>query len=125
MPEQATSSQTGSGQRRLDADRRAWIRFPSKPGIKSQPLNSDTNNVGAAWFGTVHDVSPAGIGFVTCERVEPGTELIVELSSEPNEMLQLLVRVIYASQEAEDQWFIGCELARELSPHELSIFLGD
>jgi hypothetical protein len=81
--------------------------------------------VDAAWFGAVHDVSPAGIGLVTSERVEPGTELIVELTSEPNEMLQLLVRVIYASQEGDDQWMIGCELARELSPHELSIFLGE
>jgi hypothetical protein len=117
MPEQAVSS--------LNTDRRDWIRFPSKPSISVHPLTSDTQNVDSAWFGTVQDVSPAGIGLVANERLEPGTVLIVELSSETNEMMQLPVRVVHASQEADDQWMIGCELACELSPHELSIFLGE
>jgi PilZ domain len=125
MPEQGTSSQTESSQRDLDTDRRDWIRFPSKPGISVQPLTSDAQNVGSAWLGTVQDVSPAGIGLVASERVEPGTVLIVELSSATNELMQLPLRVVHASEEADGQWIIGCELTCELSPQELSIFLGE
>jgi hypothetical protein len=120
MPKQPISSQTGS--RRLKPDDRAWIRIRSKPGISSEALNPNREN---AWLGTVRDVSPAGIGLIVGQHVEPGTELILELFSETNETVQLPVRVIHATPEANGQWVIGCQLARALRPHEMSIFLDD
>jgi hypothetical protein len=124
MAKQTIPSQTG-GRRRLKTERRAWIRFPSKPGISSQPLTTNKKDVDTAWLGMVRDVSPAGIRLTMIQRVEPGAVLIVELSAEANEVLRLPVRAVHATPEANGHWLIGCELGRELSPQELSIFFGE
>jgi PilZ domain len=124
MAKQTNPAQTVSRQRRLETERRAWIRFPSDAGISSQPLTPSKNELDTGWLGTVRDVSPVGIRLAMSQRCERGTALIVELSAESNEGLRLPVRVVHATQEANGQWIIGCELARELSPQELTIFLG-
>jgi hypothetical protein len=124
MAKQTIPSPTGD-RKQLKTERRAWIRFPSKVGISSQPLTPNKKDVDTAWLGMVRDVSPAGIRLTMIQRVEPGAALIVELSPESNEVLRLPVRVVHAAPEANGHWSIGCELGRELSPQELSIFLGE
>jgi hypothetical protein len=73
----------------------------------------------------VRDVSPTGIRLTMIQRLEPGAALILELSTEPDDVLRLPVPVVHATPEANGHWIIGCELGRELSPQELSIFLGE
>src|SRR5262249_5500176 len=108
MAKETIPSQAG-GRRRLKTERRAWIRFPSKPGISSQPLTANKKDVDTACLGMVRDVSPTGIRLRMIQRLNPGAALILELSAEPNEVLRLPVRVVHATPEANGHWIIGCE----------------
>jgi hypothetical protein len=123
MAEQKTPFETGGHQSRAKTERRAWIRFPCKLEVTPQPL-TPSSNADTAWLGTIRDISAVGIALTMSQCVEPGTALVVETSAESNELLRLPVRVVHVTPEVNAQWIIGCELARELSPQEFSIFLG-
>jgi hypothetical protein len=55
-------------------------------------------------------------------RFEPGTVLIVELSSAKAEGRQL-IRVVHATREKKKGWIIGCAFVTPLSEEELQTFL--
>jgi hypothetical protein len=61
-----------------------------------------------ALFGTIRNVSSAGIALSTSRSFDPGTELVIELSAKRKSVLRLPVRVVHATPEKEGRWVIGC-----------------
>ena len=72
----------------------------------------------AWWFAQVRDLSPRGVGLVVRHRFEPGTLLLVELSSGDQHASQTFrARVIHATSE-EDGWLLGCVFPNVLEEGE-------
>lgn len=101
------------------AERRAWVRLPSRATAYCQPSGTG-NDLGGWWVGGVRDISPGGVGLVLKERFEPGTMLSIELQSTRAHCCHLLLaRVVNARHQAGLGWVVGCEFAVPLSEEEL------
>jgi hypothetical protein len=60
------------------------------------------------WLAQVRDLTPRGIGLLVQHRFEPGTLLLIELSSVDHCVNQTFrARVVHATLE-EGGWLLGC-----------------
>ena len=126
MAEQTIPFQTANPETCVKIDRRACVRFASQQAITCQPATPvSTHPASTAWMGTVRDVSPAGVGLTMNRRFEPGSALIVELSTGHDGIVRRRVRVAHATLENNGRWIIGCEFERPLSQEDVRTLLED
>jgi PilZ domain len=63
----------------------------------------------------VQNISVAGIGFLTNQRLEPGTWLVVELAKVNRGLYPELRAEIKHKTASENGYFVGCHFARLLT----------
>jgi hypothetical protein len=86
--------------------------------IDTDLVGSGTDSV-EVWPGTVHDLSPRGVGLVIPRRFEPGTVLRVDLESSSGTPRELPARVANVRSEAAGHWFHGCVFPDPLTDADL------
>ena len=124
MTEQATAIPTHQPMTSVKIERRAWLRIPCEQDVVCHAVTSGPQGEPElACLGKVRDISPAGIGLTMSRRVEPGTELVAELSVKPDASLLLPARVVHATPHKAGLWIIGCEFIFPLSEEDLQICL--
>src|SRR5262245_24953872 len=68
------------------------------------------------WLAMVQDVSPGGVGIVMDRSIEPGTQLIIEITDAPGAVAAVfLAAVAHASERSDGTWLIGCSFVNEMS----------
>jgi len=113
-------------------DRRASVRYAVGVGssctINTSVFDSDPNlppDATAVWALVVRDVSTSGIGILLARRCEAGTELLIELMTEANQVTRSLpVRVVRVRRDTLGHWVHGCEFLSPLDPPGLTAVLG-
>jgi hypothetical protein len=103
-----------------DADRRAWARFPTRGSCRYYPVGGYALTCRA----DIVNVSPAGVGLVAGERIEPSVVLALELACPSGRALAALAGVVSASPLDDGQWLIGCAFDRELDEDEIRALCG-
>ena len=68
---------------------------------------------------TVRDVSAGGVGILLARRFEVGTELSVDLTTDPSPPLHVPVRVVRVQPERAGHWVHGCVFERPLTKEQL------
>lgn len=103
------------------SERRVWTRYTAN----RQTVNmSEADTEEISWVARMQDLSQHGVGLVFRRPFELGTKLTVEFLVEGREEpIQLQVRVVHANQKPDGDWYVGCELAVELSEEELRALL--
>jgi hypothetical protein len=101
-------------------ERRASVRHACEREAVSRPLELVDS---ICWGATVQDVSTGGIGLLLCYPFKPGTFLAVEVRDESRTQT-FLVRVVHVADQADGNWFLGCEFAAPLREGELADLLG-
>ena len=121
MAEQNTPFQPGASRSRPQIERRAWVRMSKE--LRGEPMTA-TDESDTAWLGTIYNVSTTGIALILKRPFEPGTLLFIDLSANPNPVLQRRpVRVVHATSKEENRWIVGCLFASPLSQQELRSIL--
>jgi hypothetical protein len=104
-------------------ERRAWKRYPCPRRPIIRVLTRPSFVVREA---TVLDVSRGGIGLLMAERLEPGTVLALQLQAKHTGQSRILsARVVYANQQPDGSWRVGCALGALFSEEELESLLWD
>ncbi len=102
------------------AERRVWIRYPSRGNAACQPASQPDDERQSA---RVDNISRGGIGLVTPREFEPGTLLLVELPGSTDESPAMaLAYVIHVSARPGGEWSLGCSFAAELSDEDMERF---
>jgi hypothetical protein len=102
-------------------ERRVWTRYTANR-ITVNMSEADTEEI--SWVARMQDLSQKGIGLLFKRRFEVGAKLTVELLVEGrDEPVQLHVQVVHADQKPDGNWYVGCQLAMELSEEELQSLL--
>lgn len=113
-------------------DRRASVRYAVGVGssckINTSVFESDPDtqpDSEAVWPLVVRDVSSGGVGILLARRCEPGTELLIELMTESNQITRSLpVRVVRVRRDTLGHWVHGCEFRTPLDQPALTAVLG-
>jgi hypothetical protein len=114
------SSAALSGWLPTGVDRRAWARLSSRGTCRYYPVGG----YALTHRADIINVSPAGVGLMAAERIEPGTLLATELACPGGEILSLVASVISASPLDDGRWVLGCSFDRELEVDELRALWG-
>jgi len=104
-------------------ERRACVRYLCQLDGSCQPVGQPAT--GETWVGKLRDISSTGVKILVNRRFEIGTLLVLELPRPGwDTSRMLLCRVVRVAKEPIDQdWEVGCTLARELSDDEVQSFL--
>ena len=99
-----------------EAERRVWIRFPSKLDKSQSAITCEKERIAVK----VRNISRGGINLLTNRRFEPGSLLSVELPG-PTEQapFTVLAYVVHVTDQGDNSWAIGCSFACELADEEL------
>jgi serine/threonine protein kinase len=112
-------------------DRRASVRYAVGVGssctintsVFGNPVEKPDSE--AVWPLVVRDVSSGGVGILLARRCEPGTELLIELISESNQVTRSLpVKVVRVRRDTIGHWVHGCEFFTPLDQSGLNAVLG-
>jgi hypothetical protein len=99
------------------ADQRAWVRYPAQGTVAFRMLPGE---VGSPQSGELIDLSPAGVGLLVDQKVEPGSALTVTLRRNDNKPDRtMLVCVVYLTDRPDGKWAVGCQFLHELTEKEL------
>jgi hypothetical protein len=105
--------------RRDRLERRGIVRQLCRLEGVTRPLDlPDT----IGWGATVKDITLAGLGMVVCYPFKPGTVVAVDLRHGSG-TCTLVARVVYANDQSDGTWLVGCALLKPLSPDELTKLL--
>jgi CheY-like chemotaxis protein len=106
-----------------DTERRACVRYLCQLDGSCQPVGSPAT--GQTWVGKLRDISSTGVKILVNRRFEVGTLLVLELPRPGWDVSRMLLcRVVRVAKESiENEWEVGCTLARELSDDEVQSFL--
>jgi hypothetical protein len=102
-------------------DSRAWVRHSARGAVEYEVLPGDD---GPPRTAHLVNLSPAGVGLLTAEKLEPGTALTVSLKrvdDQPDRAL--LACVVYQTERPDGMWAVGCNFLHELSETELDELL--
>ncbi len=103
-----------------DFDRRFAVRHAVSMEALSRPLDGQD----AIWWGaTVRDLSATGIGLTLCFPFRAGTYLAIDLQNPSGASQSLLTRVVYARDQVDGTWHIGCEFVKRLSESEMDLLI--
>jgi hypothetical protein len=104
---------------RGEEERRGWQRLPSSATTTITPVGEDVQPRPAR----VRNVSRGGINLVTSCSFEPGTVLRIELPASGGATTNtVLVCVVHATPQGDQEWALGCSFAEELSNSDLAAF---
>jgi hypothetical protein len=121
MAEQITPFRPGASRAKPKIERRAWVRMSKE--LCGEPMTA-TDELDTAWLGTIRNVSTTGIAMILKRPFEPGTLLFIDLSANPNPVLQRRpVRVAHATPQEQGGWLVGRLFASPLSQKELHSIL--
>ena len=111
----------GEKQKPKPEDQRAWVRFPAKGTAEYHVLPGGGEPPEVA---EIANISPAGIGLLTDEPLDPG--VVISLTLRRNQQkpdLTMLACVVYLTDRSDGKWAAGCNFIRELSEKELNELL--
>lgn len=100
------------------SDQRAWVRCPARGSVNYRPVPPDENTPKIA---ELVDLSPAGVGLIVSERIEPGSAITLNLprlDQKPDR--ELLACVVYLTNRPDGKWAIGCNFLNEMSEKDLN-----
>jgi PilZ domain len=99
-------------------DQRAWVRCPVRGTISYRRLPVDD---GVARTADLVDLSPAGVGLILNEKLEPGSAITLNLRrTDDRPDRPMLSCVVYLTDRADGKWAAGCHFLRELTQKELN-----
>lgn len=101
-------------------EKRNTVRYPCDREV----LFFTHHHTGKPVKGRLRNLSACGLGLVVAEAIEAGTSLVIELD-DPLEVdaRVLAATVVHARPMPIRGWFLGCELAQELSDEELQLLV--
>ena len=103
------------------ADLRAWVRHTARGVVEYEVLPGDEY---PPRIGQLVNLSPAGVGLLVDEKLEPGTALTVSLKrGDGLPERHLLACVVYQTERPDGMWAVGCNFLHELSEKELDELL--
>lgn len=103
------------------ANRRAKIRYRCAPATIGRVLSTEDQEIQIA---CILDLSLCGIGMQLVRRIEPGRIVIISMkSNDGTRVFELPARVTYCKAVPHNEWTVGCELTRILTPDELEQLL--
>ena len=124
MAEQTVSTAGQDPKPYPKTERRAWVRLPCDLDARCRSMAELTKDKReSGWLGRVRNISQGGIALVLRRRLEPGTELIIEVATKAGQLRRLRAAVVHATLERNGQWIVGCAFANTLSQEELDAFL--
>lgn len=101
-------------------ERRHTVRHAVKIEALSRPLEGQDS----IWWGaTVRDVSQTGLGLSVCFPFRAGTYLAVDLQMRGGASRTMLTRVVYARDQADGTWHVGCEFMKRLSESDMDLII--
>lgn len=101
-------------------DRRATPRYQcTLAATCAGPPSAACSSCSAA----VRDISAAGIGLVTSQRLPSGTVLTIELREQDQVILSRPLRIKHVRQEGPATWFLGGSFLTRLTKKEMKLFL--
>jgi hypothetical protein len=103
-----------------NADRRAWARFPTRGSCRYYPVGGYALTCRA----DIVNVSPAGVGLVAGERIEPSVVLALEIPCRGEGALSALASVVSASPLDDGRRLMGCAFDREMDEDEIRALCG-
>jgi len=114
LDDETLSGLGGRRQRPDPPDRRAWARFPVLGSATYFPVGTHALSRRAS----ILDLSPAGVGLLGSEYLEPGAVLSTELSCGNGDPFSILACVVFVSEKEAGRWLLGCQFIRELKESE-------
>ncbi len=114
---QPSSTPDDSSRPRQTAERRAWIRFPSRaPEVFWQPFGAREVDL---WSARVLNLSARGIGLLLDRPVTAGTVLTFKFSKTDLKAKGYLVRVKHVTDLAGGKFKVGATFVVPLSDEQL------
>jgi hypothetical protein len=99
-------------------ERSALERFPSSQQVFCQPIARFQRRKNGCW-GKLCNISSSGLAVCLPRPLEPGTELIIELSDKTKRCRRSIpVHVVHSTAEGNTLWIVGCEFIRPQSEEE-------
>jgi PilZ domain len=101
-------------------ERRSSVRHAVTLEALSRPLDAQD----AIWWGaTVRNLSNSGLALSVCFPFRPGTYLAVDLQGPSGGNHTFLTRVIYARDQVDGTWQVGCEFINRLTDSDMEIII--
>jgi hypothetical protein len=107
-------------QKPIEADQRAWVRFPCDARAFFQPVRETTVEPVPA---QVLNISPSGVALQAEYAIDLGTLLSVELRGPHGSSALTMMASVVRVTPQEGGWALGCNFIRELSDRELQALL--
>jgi len=102
-------------------DSRTWVRHSARGTVEYEILPGDD---GPPRTARLVNLSPAGVGLLVDEKLEPGTALTVFLRRIDDQTDRpLLACVVYQTERPDGTWAVGCNFLHELGEKELDELL--
>src|SRR5262249_4640272 len=102
-------------------ERRVHDRYACEVAGSCRPAAYGEEN---QWPARISNVSRGGIGLLAKRRFESGTLLRVEITAKTDELPETLwACVVHVQPYPDNEWLLGCALARQLSEAELQSLL--
>jgi hypothetical protein len=103
------------------AERRAWVRYPSRAKSLWQIFGMRKNDLAEA---NVRDVSLTGLALVLSHSFPPATVLSVTIQTASGESGPHLVRLQHVRRQDDGGFLAGCTFLTELTAAELQTLVG-
>jgi hypothetical protein len=98
-------------------ERRAAARYPIHRSALCRSIQLADSEIVPVW---VRDISLGGIGMRLERGYDPNTFLMIYLDTTTGRrVLELLARVVHATELVDDTWLIGCEFVTRLTQDQL------
>jgi hypothetical protein len=127
MSEQKTSLQTKVSAEESGSERRAFVRHSTAMEAFCEPIAGEiAAEPEMGWAAKVLNISAGGVALVLQRRFEPGTPLVIELSSNAETQGRtLFASVVHVRSQPRGKWLVGCTFTSPLSDDELETILKD
>jgi hypothetical protein len=112
------SNQSSGGGQAEGKERRAWVRYHSKPETPLFAIGEQEEI--HSWKARVRDISQGGISLLSTSKFEQDSLVDIELSVPDVDATRLLLaRVVRVHQAEGPIWLIACAFDIPLSEEEL------
>lgn len=99
-------------------DRRAWVRYHSKPETPFFAITGEEEII--SWRAKVRDVSCGGISLVVNNNFPEGTVVEIELPNAEADVSRLMLAKVVRSETYEGiQYVLGCAFMEQLSEEDV------
>ena len=102
-----------------EVERRAAVRYLCDREVFYSPLWTSERR-----WARIRSVSASGISLLVGARIEPGTDLAIDMKTvDPAISLTLVARVVHATKQEEGSWIVGCKFVSRPSEDDLMALL--